>query len=114
MKGLSKFEFSSFFDEWGDLSYFGASRQRYSLEDAAKICESEMDWQEGDFIVAQWWTRHRVGQSFDGEPCAGWFIDDHDDGRSCPIWLFEYGAMDKRNVRDGFMTLDEMRAGEQA
>lgn len=114
MKGLSKFQLSSFCDEWGDLNLFGASKQRYSLEDAVKTCEFETDWPEGDFIVTSYWTRHRVGRSFDGEPCAGWFIKDHDDGKSCPIWLFKYGWLDTHSIRDGFMTLDEMRAGEQA
>jgi len=115
MKGVSKFDFDTFYSEDGNL--LGVSKQRHSFNEAVEIARHEMGWQDYKLMVADKWACHRTGQTLEGDPTVGWFADDADNGRSCPIWLFWTICGDEIGICDrleGFMSLDEMKAGEQA
>ena len=86
---MSKFEFSSFIGGYGE---FAVNSQKYTKEEAIEIFIKEMDCNIGnglkDYAIEGAYVRHRAGGNEDGEPQVGWWLEDFEHKRSCPVWSF--------------------------
>lgn len=91
MKGISKFDFDTFTD--GGMYYFVVSKQRYTLEEAYEIYREECyvepkDFDRDEITVEHLYVRHGAGIDDYGEPLVGWWLEDIERKRSCPVWAF--------------------------
>ena len=92
MKGLSKFDYGSFYVFYPDERFFAVSKQRYDFFEALALFKQETDCDCGAYELhdaAVKWTACNM----DGERIVGWALDLDSDGsekRRCPVWAFEY------------------------
>ena len=87
IKGKSKFDFSSFYGDWGN--WLGISKQRYTRQQAIELWEREwmMTFDEKRHVVEDAFVRYRFGRTEDNEPCSGWWLEWKDYGsKSVPAW----------------------------
>lgn len=82
---MSKFEFAVF---WGDEKYFAANKEKYTLEEALKHYKVEMDAESDTHAcVCDGFVRHRAGWNEDNERCVGWWLENEQNSRSCPVYV---------------------------
>lgn len=87
IKGKSKFDSAIFYGDWDNWA--GFNKQKYTKEQAIESWRKEMFGLDKDalYIVEDAFTRWRVGQTDDHEPCAGWWLEWKDYGnKSVPVW----------------------------
>ena len=87
MKGVSKFKWDDFYGE--NFDEFAVSKQRYTKEEAIIIAKREMAWLPYKFLaIGDAYVMHRAGITDDGERCVGWWLEEKERKRSCPVWAF--------------------------
>lgn len=87
MKSISKFKWDHFYGTM--IGEFAVSRQRYTKEEALIIAKREMDWLPYKFLaIGDAYVVHRAGITEDNECYVGWWLEEKERKRSCPVWAF--------------------------
>ncbi len=84
---LSKFNYETFFEDSRTL--FVASKQRFTLEQATELAEFYFGSKTGVKLHREGYVRHRAGINDEGDACVGWWLEDEQGPKSCPVWIFE-------------------------
>ena len=84
---MSKFEHAHFVG--GDES-FAVNAEKYTKEEAIALADDEIGWGPGEYtmVVTRIFVRHRAGLNEDNEPVVGWWLEDRQYKRSCPVYAF--------------------------
>lgn len=86
----SKFEYDWFYDGTWGYNLFCVNKNKYTLEQAIAIFESETECKPNETSTAT--VRFGAGVSEDGEKRVCWYIDEEakeTDRRRCPVWVLE-------------------------
>lgn len=89
MKGISKFDNSSFYGGYDEIA---VSKQKYTKEEAIEIVITKY-WpykKDGYLAVGNGYVRHGYGVDEDNEPCCGWWLEYDESKRSCPCYVFHW------------------------
>ena len=86
MKGISKFDFSSFY---GGFDIFAVSKQKYTKDEAIAVVKRELE-PNGLLAMGSAFVRHRAGRDECNERFVGWWLEYEEHENSCPVWCFHY------------------------
>ena len=93
MKGISKFEHLTFYDDFNDNHLFAVSKQKYTEQEACKLFEIETDYCKAEYCKVQDGAVVWRAGVIDNEPHVCWWLERDCDGtepRHCPVWVIEY------------------------
>lgn len=88
---MSKFEYMCFMDADG-IDLLAVNKEKYTKEEAIKIAKRELDYNSSfKLAVAEdkYYVRHRAGRNIYGELYVGWYLEEEQYKRSCPVYVFK-------------------------
>lgn len=86
MKSTSKFDYGSFY---GGYDEFAVNAQRFTLEEATKLLEKELEVDANDWVMSKAFVKWRAGVDEDHEKCVGWWLEyKQREKGSCPVYAF--------------------------
>ena len=98
---MSKFEYARFVG--GDES-FAVNAEKYTKEEAIALADDEIGWGPGEYslLITRIFVRHRAGLNEDNEPVVGWWLEDKQHKRSCPVYAFRASENDLSHLNSEY------------
>ena len=108
---MSKFDYGHFV---GGDERFAVNAEKYTKEEAVALADGEIGRGSGEYtlLVTRIYVRHRAGINEDNEPVVGWWLEDRQYKRSCPVYAFRASENDLSHLNSEYYECIRMNVKE--